>query len=146
MPELPDILAYIDALEPRVINQPIESIRLSSPFLVRSVSPPLTDAVGRHVRELRRVGKRIVFGLEGELFLVVHLMIAGRFHWKDRAPKPNRQTLATFLFPTGALLLTEAGSKRRASLYVVQGESGVETHDPHGIEILDSNLNTFRDA
>jgi formamidopyrimidine-DNA glycosylase len=146
MPELPDILAYIDALERKIVDQPIEAIRLSSPFLVRSVSPPINDATGRRVTHLRRIGKRIVFGLEGELFLVIHLMIAGRFHWKDRTPKPNRQTLATFLFPTGALLLTEAGSKRRASLYVVQGEQGLAAHDPRGIEVLDADLKTFRTA
>lgn len=144
MPELPDIVAYIEALGQKILNQPIESIRLSSPFLVRSISPPLNDATGKTVTSLRRIGKRIVFGLEGDLFLVFHLMIAGRFHWKDKAPKPNRQTLATFVFPTGALLLTEAGSKRRASLYVVQGEAGLEAHDPHGIEVFESDLNEFR--
>ncbi|HJZ67264.1 MAG TPA: DNA-formamidopyrimidine glycosylase family protein [Blastocatellia bacterium] len=144
MPELPDIVAYIEALEPRVLNQPILDIRLSSPFLLRSVDPPLTEALGKKVTSLRRLGKRVVVGLEHDLFLVVHLMIAGRFHWKDKPQKPNRQTLAIFTFPSGALTLTEAGSKRRASMYLVRGESALATHDPGGIEVLEVDLETFR--
>jgi formamidopyrimidine-DNA glycosylase len=146
VPELPDILAYIGALEQRVIDQPIEAIHLSSPFLVRSVKPPLGDAIGRKVISLRRIGKRIVIGLEGDLYLVIHLMIAGRLHWKERAPRPNRQTLATFAFPNGTLILTEAGSKRRASLYVVQGENELAPHNPGGIEVLESDLKGFSEA
>ena len=106
MPELPDIVAYIEALEPRVLNQPIQDIRVSSPFLLRSVDPPLSEASGKNVTNLRRLGKRIVLGLEDELFLIIHLMIAGRFHWKENRAKANRQTLASFVFPSGMLMLT----------------------------------------
>ncbi len=143
MPELPDIVAYIEALEPRVLNQPIQSIRLSSPFLLRSVDPPLSEASGKKVTDLRRLGKRIVFGLEDDLFIVLHLMIAGRFHWKERPTKPNRQTLATFVFPSGTLTLTEAGSKKRASMYFVRGEAALAPHDPGGLEVLEADLESF---
>lgn len=143
MPELPDIVAYIEALEPRVLNQPIQSIRLSSPFLLRSVDPPLSEASGKKVTDLRRLGKRIVFGLEGDLFIVVHLMIAGRFHWKEKPTKPNRQTLGTFVFPSGTLTLTEAGSKKRASMYFVRGEAALAAHDPGGLEVLEADLESF---
>jgi formamidopyrimidine-DNA glycosylase len=146
MPELPDILAYLEALEPRVRNQPLEDIRLTSPFVLRSVDPPLSSAKGKVVTDLRRVGKRIVFCLEDELFLIVHLMIAGRFHWKEVSrTKPNRQTLASFVFPTGTLVLTEAGSKKRASIYLSKGESSLAAHDPGGLEIFDASLETFKD-
>src|SRR6185295_17118513 len=101
MPELPDITAYIEALEPRILNQPINEIRISSPFVLRSVDPPLSEASGKIVTNIRRLGKRIVFDLEDDLFLVIHLMIAGRFHWKENRAKPNRQTLASFIFPSG---------------------------------------------
>jgi formamidopyrimidine-DNA glycosylase len=144
VPELPDIVAYIEALEPRILNRPIKDIRLSSPFLLRSVDPPLSEASGKRVTNLRRLGKRIVFGLEDELFLVIHLMIAGRFHWKEKPVKPNRQTLATFVFPTGALTLTEAGSKKRASMYFVRGESALAAHDPGGLEVLEADLESFK--
>lgn len=146
MPELPDIVAYIEALEPRVLNHPITEIRISSPFLLRSVDPPLSEASGRKVTELRRLGKRIVFGLEDDLFIVIHLMIAGRFHWKDNSSKPgkpNRQTLAMFLFSSGTLTLTEAGSKKRASMYLVRGETALAAHDPGGLEVLEANLESF---
>ncbi len=143
MPELPDIVAYIEALKPRILNQPIQDIRLSSPFLLRSVEPPLSEASGKNVTNLRRLGKRIVFGLEDELFLVIHLMIAGRFHWKETRAKPNRQTLASFVFPNGTLVLTEAGSKKRASMYFVRGESALAAHDPGGLEVLEADLETF---
>jgi formamidopyrimidine-DNA glycosylase len=143
VPELPDILAYIEALGPRVLDQPIQDIRLSSPFLLRSVDPPLSEASGKRVTNLRRLGKRIVFGLEDDLFLIIHLMIAGRFHWKEHRVKPNRQTLASFVFPSGTLMLTEAGSKKRASMHFVRGESAVATHDPGGLEILDADLESF---
>ncbi len=144
MPELPDIVAYIEALEPRILNQPIRDIGLSSPFLLRSVDPPISEASGKTVTNLRRLGKRIVFGLEDELFMVVHLMIAGRFHWTEKPSKPNRQTLATVVFPSGSLSLTEAGSKKRASMYFVRGESGLAAHDPGGLEVLEADLESFK--
>jgi len=143
VPELPDIVAYIEALEPRILNQPILDIRVSSPFLLRSVDPPLSEASGKNVTNLRRLGKRIVLGLEDELFLIIHLMIAGRFHWKESRPKPNRQTLASFVFANGTLVLTEAGSKKRASMYFVRGESALAAHDPGGLEVLEADLETF---
>lgn len=147
MPELPDIAAYITALEPRIIAQPIQQIRLASPFLLRTAQPPLTDVEGRIVRELRRIGKRIAIGVEGELWLVLHLMIAGRLHWRTRAVKlAGRQNLAAFDFPSGSLLLTEAGTKHRASLHVVRGEEGLQAMDPGGIDVLSSDLGSFRDA
>ena len=147
MPELPDIEAYIAALEPRVMGLPVERIRLASPFLLRTTTPPLCEAEGRTVRELRRVGKRIAIGLEGDLWLVLHLMIAGRFHWKPpHAALKGRQNLAAFDFPPGSLTLTEAGAKRRASLHVVVGEAGLQSLDPGGIDILPADLERFRAA
>lgn len=143
MPELPDITAYIEALEPRILNQPIQDIRLSSPFFLRSVDPPLGEASGKNVINLRRLGKRIVFDLEDDLFLIIHLMIAGRFHWKENRAEPNRQTLASFLFPAGTLMLTEAGSKKRASMYFVRGEAALIAHDPGGLEVLEADLQAF---
>lgn len=144
MPELPDIVAYIEALEPRVLNHPIREIRVASPFVLRSVDPPLSEASGKKVTHLRRIGKRIVFGLEDDLFIVIHLMIAGRFHWKEKPTKPNRQTLATFVFPSGTLTLTEAGSKKRASMYFVRGESALAAHDRGGLEVLEADLESFK--
>ena len=147
MPELPDIAAYISALEPRILRQPIEHIRLGSPFLLRTAQPPLADVEGRIVRELRRIGKRIAIGVEGDLWLVVHLMIAGRLHWRPRGAKlAGRRSLAAFDFPNGSLVLTEAGTKHRASLYIVSGEAGLQSMDPGGIDIFSSNLGSFRDA
>jgi len=147
MPELPDIAAYISALEARILGQPIEHVRLSSPFLLRTAQPPLADVEGRIVRELRRIGKRIAIGVEGDLWLVLHLMIAGRLHWRPRGAKlAGRRSLAAFHFPNGSLVLTEAGTKHRASLYVVSGEAGLQSMDPGGIDIFSSNLGTFRDA
>jgi len=147
VPELPDIAAYIHALEPRILGQPLERVRLASPFLLRTFEPQLTDAEGRTVRELRRIGKRIAIGLEGDLWLVLHLMIAGRLHWRARAAKlGGRQNLAAFDFPNGSLVLTEAGSKRRASLHVVAGEEGLRSIDPGGIELFSCDLETFRTA
>jgi len=143
VPELPDLVAYIEALEPRILNRRIQDTRLSSPFLLRSVDPPLIEATGKNVTNLRRLGKRIVFGLEDELFLVIHLMIAGRFHWKENRAKPNRQTLASFVFASGTLMLTEAGSKKRASMYFVRGESALAAHDPGGLEVLEADLKLF---
>lgn len=146
MPEMPDIAAYIQALQPRVLDQPIQDVRIASPFLLRTVDPPLSAAGGKRVASLRRLGKRIVFCLEDELYIVIHLMIAGRFRWKENRPKVNRQTLAAFDFPTGTLALTEAGSKKRASMHLVRGESALAAHDPGGLEVLESDLDSFREA
>ena len=147
MPELPDIAAYIKALETRVIGQPLMGVRFASPFLLRTVEPPLRDAEGSVVRKLRRVGKRIAMGVDGDLWLVLHLMIAGRLHWRPpKARLGGRQNLAAFDFPNGSLVLTEAGSKRRASLHVLQGEEGLRLVDPGGIEIFESDLAAFRAA
>jgi formamidopyrimidine-DNA glycosylase len=145
MPELPDISAYITALEPRTIGEPIEHVRLASPFLLRTVDPPLASVEGRKLRELRRIGKRIALGFEDDLWLVLHLMIAGRLHWRPRAAKlAGRNNLAAFDFPKGSLVLTEAGTKRRASLHVLKGEESLRSIDPGGIEVLDSDLDSFR--
>jgi formamidopyrimidine-DNA glycosylase len=147
VPELPDISAYIRALEPRIVGQPLVRARILSTFLLRTAEPPLADAEGQVVRELRRIGKRIAIGVEGDLWLVLHLMIAGRLHWRPVDAKlGGRQNLAAFDFPNGSLVLTEAGSKRRASLYVVKGEEGLKSLDPGGLEIFTSDLNSFRDA
>jgi len=147
MPELPDITAYITALEPRIIAQPILHIRLASPFLLRTAQPSLKDIEGRMVRELRRIGKRIAIGVEGHLWLVLHLMIAGRLHWrKPGAALAGRQNLAAFDFPAGSLVLTEAGTKHRASLHVVRGEAALQAMDPGGIDVLSSSLDSFRAA
>jgi formamidopyrimidine-DNA glycosylase len=145
MPELPDIAAYIDALKTRIVGQPLEHIRLASAFLLRTAQPPLSSVEGRVVRELRRVGKRIVIGVENNLWLVLHLMIAGRLHWRPPGAKlAGRQNLAAFDFPNGSLVLTEAGSKRRASLHIVQGEENLLSFDAGGIDIFSSDLETFR--
>ena len=147
MPELPDIAAYINALEKRIVGQPIERIRLASPFLLRTVDPPLNLVEGRVVRELRRIGKRIAIGVEGDLWLVLHLMIAGRLHWRPRGAKlGGRQNLAAFDFPNGSLVLIEAGAKRRASLHVLAGEEGLRSVDPGGIDIFSSDFDSFRAA
>jgi formamidopyrimidine-DNA glycosylase len=147
MPELPDIAAYISALEPRIVNQPIQGIRLSSPFLLRSVQPSLRDVEGRTVRELRRIGKRIAIGVEGDLWLVLHLMIAGRLHWRPRGAKlAGRNSLAAFDFPNGSLVLTEAGTKHRASLHVLSGRESLQSADAGGIDVFTSNLDLFRQA
>ncbi len=147
MPELPDIAIYIEALDRRILGQPIKDIRLRSPFLLRSVQPPIRDAAGRTVTGLRRVGKRIAIGLEGDLYLVLHLMIAGRLHWKAADAKlAGKRDLAAFDLPDGSLVLTEAGSKKRASLYAVQGEAALAALDPGGIEPLDADLAGFRAA
>jgi formamidopyrimidine-DNA glycosylase len=145
MPELPDIAAYITALESRIIGQRLERVRLGSPFLLRSVQPPLSDVEGRNVERLRRIGKRIAIGLEGDLWLVLHLMIAGRLHWRAAQAKlGGRQNLAAFDFPEGSLVLTEAGSKRRASLHVVSGEANLESLDAGGIDVFKADLDSFR--
>ena len=147
MPELPDIAAYISALETHILAQPIERVRLASAFLLRTAEPPITDVEGRTVRELRRIGKRIAIGVEGDLWLVLHLMIAGRLHWSPAQAKlSGRRNLAAFDFPNGSLVITEAGSKRRASLHIVTGEEGLLSLDPGGIEIFTSNLASFQAA
>jgi formamidopyrimidine-DNA glycosylase len=147
MPELPDIEAYLGALRPRIVGQPLEQARLGSPFLLRTVEPPLASFVGLRVEELRRLGKRIVFGFEGERFMVLHLMITGRLHWKPPGAKvPGKIGLAAFDFPTGTLTLTEAGSKKRASLHLVTGEAALAAYDPGGLEVLTADLDAFRAA
>ncbi len=145
MPELPDIAAYISALESRILGQPLKRVRLQSAFLLRSVQPPLADVEGQLVREIRRIGKRIAIGVENDLWLVLHLMIAGRLHWRPPDAKlAGRQTLAAFDFPDGSLVLTEAGSKRRASLHVVGNEKDLQSMDAGGIDIFTADLNSFR--
>lgn len=147
MPELPDIELYLHALRTYVVGRRLERVRLASPFLLRSVSPPLSAVSGLQVQEVRRLGKRIVFALEGEIFLVLHLMIAGRLRWKTPGVKiPRRLGLAAFDFAAGSVLLTEAGSKKRASLYVVAGETELAVHDPGGLEVLTADLETFAAA
>ncbi len=147
MPELPDIAAYITALQPRIVGQPVARVRLASPFLLRTAQPPITVVEGRVVRELRRIGKRIAIGVEGDLWLVLHLMIAGRLHWRAPGAKlAGRRSLAAFDFVSGSLVLTEAGTKHRASLHVLTGEEGLRSVDPGGIEVFASDLNSFWDA
>jgi formamidopyrimidine-DNA glycosylase len=145
VPELPDIVVYIEALEARILGQTLDHIRLASPFLLRTTDPPLSSAEGKQVRKLRRVGKRIAIGLEDDIWLVLHLMIAGRLHWRKRGAKVARpRGLAAFDFPNGSLVWTEAGSKKRASLHVVRGEAGLAGLDPGGLEVLDAPLDRFR--
>ena len=144
MPELPDIVVYIEALEERILGQTLEGIRMASPFLLRTADPPLSSAPGKRVRELRRVGKRIAIGLEDDLWLVLHLMIAGRLHWQKRGAKVSRpRGLAAFDFPHGTLTWTEAGSQKRASLHVVRGKSGLNALDPGGLEVLETDAAQF---
>jgi formamidopyrimidine-DNA glycosylase len=147
MPEFPDVTVYIEALTERVLNQPTHKIRIGSPFVLRSFEPPLSAAEGKKVLALRRVGKRIVFELEDDLFLIVHLMIAGRFHWKPKGAKIARKYgQAAFDFPHGTLLLTEAGTKKRASIHLVRGEDALQEHDPGGLEVFEATLAQFREA
>ena len=147
MPELPDIAAYITALEPRILGEPIAHIRLASAFLLRTVEPPIASVEGRRVRELRRIGKRICIGVEDHLWLVLHLMIAGRLHWRAAGVKlAGRNQLAAFDFAKGSLVLTEAGAKRRASLYVLKGEGSLRAIDPGGIDVFASDLESFQAA
>ena len=144
MPELPDIVVYIEALESRILGQRLERARIASPFLLRTAVPPLSISEGQTVRQLRRMGKRICIGLENNIWLVLHLMIAGRLHWRLRGAKVSRpRGLAAFDFPHGTLLWTEAGSKKRASLHVVDGEAGLRALDPGGLEVLESDLARF---
>jgi formamidopyrimidine-DNA glycosylase len=152
MPELPDITLYLEALEPRIRGQPLEGVRLASPFLLRTFDPPIQAVQGRRVRALRRLGKRIAIGLgagpgDDELWLVLHLMIAGRLHWREPGAKlAGRYALAAFDFPNGTLTLTEAGAKKRASLHVVRGEAALAEHDPGGLEVFTADLEAFRGA
>jgi formamidopyrimidine-DNA glycosylase len=147
LPELPDVTVYLDALEQRILGATLQRVRLLTPFLLRSVDPPLSAVSGKRVIGLRRIGKRLVIALEDDLFLVIHLMIAGRLHWKAAGAKaPGKIGLAAFDFSTGTLLLTEAGTKRRASLEAVRGESALRALDPGGIEVMDASLEQFREA
>lgn len=147
VPELPDITAYITALEIRIIGKPLEAIRVASPFLLRTAQPPLASAEGRTVEKVQRIGKRIAIGLDGDLWIVLHLMIAGRLHWRTRGAKlGGRQNLAAFDFPDGSLLLTEAGSKHRASLHVVDSEKKLSSFDAGGIDVFAADLDAFRNA
>ena len=144
MPELPDIAVYIEALESRILGQTLERARIASPFLLRTAVPPLSISEGQTVRQLRRMGKRICIGLENNIWLVLHLMIAGRLHWRPPGAEVSRpRGLAAFDFPQGTLLWTEAGSKKRASLHVVDGEAGLRALDPGGLEVLQSDLARF---
>jgi formamidopyrimidine-DNA glycosylase len=147
MPELPDVTVYIEALEKRIVGQPLEAVRIASPSLLKTARPPIRSAEDRMVLRLRRIGKRIAIGLEGDLWLVLHLMIAGRLHWREKGAKLARKVAhAGFDFPEGTLMLTEFGPKKRASLHVVEGESGLAAHDPGGLEVLDADLAAFRAA
>ncbi|MBI4420769.1 MAG: formamidopyrimidine-DNA glycosylase [Gemmatimonadetes bacterium] len=147
MPELPDVVVYLEALERRILGARLERVRIQSPFVLRSVNPPVADAAGKGVRSLQRLGKRIVMGLDGDLFFVLHLMLAGRLRWQDPAKLiPRKLSLAAFDFSTGTLVLTEAGSKRRAGLHLVRGARGLAAHDPGGLEVLEASPRQFRDA
>jgi len=147
MPEYPDVTVYVEALSERVLNQPIQKIRIGSPFVLRSFDPPISAAEGKKVTALRRLGKRIVFELEEDFFLIVHLMIAGRFHWKPKGARIARKYgQAAVDFPNGTLLLTEAGTKKRASIHLVRGEAGLQEHDPGGLDVFDTSLEQFREA
>src|SRR6266852_6936167 len=145
MPELPDITIYLEALAPRIVGQPLERVRITSPSMLRPVDPPMAAEEGRKVVGLKRIGKRIVWEMEGGMFLVFHLMIAGRFKWRPGGTSPPAKVgLESFDFPTGTLLLTEASPKKRASLYVVGGEAGLAAHDPGGLDVLTAGLTEFR--
>ena len=157
MPELPDITAYLTALTPRIVGQTVEHLRIASPLVLRTAIPPITSIDGKQIRSLRRIGKRIVFVFESQpadddLFLVLHLMIAGRLHWRDLDPKKGRPSLggrnnlAAFDFPHGSLVLTEAGTKRRASLHLVQGEAALADLDPGGLDVLSITPAVFRES
>jgi len=147
LPELPDVVVYIEALEKRILGQKLVSVRIVSPFLLRTVDPPVESAYGKTVTRLRRVGKRIAIGVEGDLWLVLHLMIAGRLHWRARGAKVSKpRGVAALDFPKGSLVLTEAGSQKRASLHVVAGENGLRELDPGGLEVLDADLEHFAAA
>lgn len=144
MPELPDITVYLDALAPRLLDQPLMDARIASPFVLRTFEPPLESLIGRTVQSLRRLGKRIAVQFQGDLWIVIHLMVAGRLHWKPPgASLRSRTSLAALDFPAGSLVLTEAGSRRRASLHVLTGSAAVDAHDPGGIDVLAASLEEF---
>jgi formamidopyrimidine-DNA glycosylase len=147
VPELPDVVVYLERLGPRILGQPLENVRLASPFFLRSVEPPISAAAGRRVTALRRLGKRLVIGLEEELSLVLHLMIAGRLRWRPpRARVPGRLGIAALDFPAGTLLVTEAGTRKRASMHLVQGADALAALDPGGLEVLEADASAFRAA
>jgi formamidopyrimidine-DNA glycosylase len=147
MPELPDIAAYVTALEARILNQPLEKVRVASPFLLRTFDPRVEAVEGHSVRSLRRIGKRIAFEFDNGMWMVLHLMIAGRLHWREAGAKlGGRNNLAAFDFPQGSLVLTEAGSKRRASLHLFRNEADMEAIDPGGVDVLAIDLDGFREA
>ena len=137
MPEYPDIVVYIEALEKRIQGRTLERVQIASPFLLRTAAPPISSVEGKKVIDLRRLGKRICIGVEGDLWLVLHLMIAGRLHWKDSKAKGSKRDLAAFEFENGRLSLTEAGSQRRASLHLVEGEAGLSNLDPGGLDVFE---------
>jgi formamidopyrimidine-DNA glycosylase len=144
VPELPDITIYLEALQPRVLGQTLERVRIGNPFLIRTIDPPVSAIEGLTVRGLRRAGKRIVFAFDGDLFMVIHLMIAGRLRWRDRgAAIPRKAGLAAFDFPDGTLLFTEQGARRQASVHIVRGEAALAAHDPGGLEVLEADLPSF---
>jgi formamidopyrimidine-DNA glycosylase len=143
VPELPDLTLYLDAIERRALGHTLLTVEITSPFVLRSVDPPLAAAHGKRLTALSLLGKRLVFALEGDLFLVIHLMIAGRLHWKEKLPKPNRRTLAAFHFDSGTLTLTEAGTKRRASIHLVKGKRALTDFDRGGLDVLDAPLAAF---
>ncbi len=147
MPELPDVSVYVEALERRLLSQPLLKVRLTSPFVLRTFDPPPAELEGKHINSIRRLGKRIVLEFDGELFLIIHLMIAGRFRWLAPGAKvPGKLGLAALDFPNGTLVLTEAGSKKRASVHIVRGAEGVRAHDPGGIEVLEATFEAFAAA
>jgi formamidopyrimidine-DNA glycosylase len=147
MPELPDIVAYIDAIESRIMGRPLERVRLANPFLLRTIDPPVAELEGRTVGEIRRIGKRIAIGVDGDLWMVLHLMIAGRLHWRPKGAKlAGRQALAAFDFPDGSLTLTEAGTKRRASLHMIRGQENLQSLDAGGIDVFAADPASFRAA
>jgi formamidopyrimidine-DNA glycosylase len=147
MPEIPDVVVYLEALSARVLGQTLERIRLASPFVLRTVDPALSEAAGRRVRALRRLGKRLVFSLDNDVHVIVHLMIAGRLHWKEHGARiPGKVGLAAFDFSSGTLTLTEAGSKKRASLHLVRGAEALAAHHRGGLEVLDADEPAFRAA
>jgi formamidopyrimidine-DNA glycosylase len=147
MPELPDVTVYVEALEKRIVGATLEGVRFANPFILRTVTPSAAELSGRRCISIQRLGKRIIIGLEGELFIVIHLMIAGRFRWLAKGAKvPGKLGLAAFDFSSGTLVLTEAGSKRRASIHLVAGRDALQQHDPGGLEVMDADLQSFREA
>jgi formamidopyrimidine-DNA glycosylase len=145
MPELPDIVVYVESLERRIVGRTLERVRLKSPFVLRTAVPPLTDVVGKRILAVRRIGKRIALVMEGELFVVLHLMIAGRLRWIEAGDKPPATALATFHFANGTLAFTEAGTRKRASLHIVRGDDAVAAFDMGGLEVLDADPDAFRE-